>query len=187
MHMRTFTAIGACVLAATATIGAQQQTPPADKAAAAPQSDQAPITVAGCVQKETTVLKRDPAKGQIGEAGMGDEFVLTNSMLNPKPEAQPPAPAPGQPPAQPPVGTSGSVGNFGKVYRVTGDAESELKAHVGKRVEITGTFKQDADAKAELGAAGTSGRAISGDLTTANTPEIAITAVKVIPGSCQSN
>jgi hypothetical protein len=182
MHMRTLTAIGACVLAASATIGAQQQTPP-DKAAAAPQGEQTPITVAGCVQKETTVLKRDPAKGQIGEAGMGDEFVLTNAMLNPTPDAQPPA----QAPAQPPVGTSGSVGNFGKVYRVTGDAENELKAHVGKRVEITGMFKQDADAKAELGAAGTSGRAISGELTTSNTPEIAITAVKVIPGSCQSN
>jgi hypothetical protein len=187
MHMRTFTAIGACVLAATATISAQQQVPPADKAAAAPQSAPAAITVAGCVQEEKTVRKRDPAQGQIGEAGMGDEFVLTNSMLNPKADAPPPALPSAQPPAQPPVGTSGSVGNFGKVYRVTGDAENELKAHVGKRVEITGTFKQDADAKAELGAVGTSGRAIGGELTTANTPEITINAVKVIPGACQSN
>ena len=174
MRIQTLTAIGAFVLAATAAIGAQQQSSP-DPAAAAPQAPQTPITVAGCVQKEATVLKRDPAKGEVGDVGMGDEFVLTNSQLNPAPDAPPPA-----------VGTSGSVGNFGKVYRVTGDKEAALKASVGQRVEITGTFKQDVDAKAELGAAGTGGRAIAGELTTANTPEITISAVKVLPGACKS-
>jgi hypothetical protein len=173
MRIQTLTAIGAFVLAATGAIGAQQQSSP-DPAAAAPQGPQTPITITGCVQKETTVLKRDPAKGEVGDVGMGDEFVLTNSQLNPAPDAPPAA------------GTSGSVGNFGKVYRVTGDKEAALKASVGQRVEITGTFKQDADAKAELGAVGTSGRAIAGELTTANTPEITISAVKVLPGACKS-
>ena len=174
MRIQTFTTIGAFVFAASAAIGAQQQNPP-DKAAAAPQGEQTPIVVAGCVQKETTVLKRDPAQGEVGAAGMGDEFVLTNSQLNPTPDVPPAA------------GASGSVGNFGKVYRVTGEKEAELKASVGQRVEITGTFKQEADAKAELGAIGTSGRAIPGELTTANTPEITISAIKVVPGACKSN
>ena len=174
MRIQTFTTIGAFVFAASAAIGAQQQNPP-DKAAAAPHAEQASIVVAGCVQKETTVLKRDPAKGEVGDAGMGDEFVLTNSLLNPTPDAPPT------------VGTSGSVGNFGKVYRVTGDKEAELKVSVGQRVEITGTFKNDADAKAELGAVGTAGRANPGGLTTANTPEITISSVKVLPGACKSN
>jgi hypothetical protein len=133
------------------------------------------ITVAGCVQNETAVLKRNPAAG---DAGMSDEFVLVQATLNPRPATdQPPADAP-------PVGTSGAPGNFGKVYRVTGDKETDLKAYAGQRVEITGAFKKAEDAAAELGAVGTSGRVVTGDLTPANTPEITITAIRPLPGSC---
>ena len=135
------------------------------------------ITVSGCVRNETAVLKRSPIAGEVG---MTDEFVLTNSLLNPK------ASATDQPatPADAPVATSGSLGSFGKVYRVTGDKENELKAFVGQRVEISGRFKHDEDAKVELGAVGTSGRVVAGELTPANTPEITITAIKPIAGAC---
>jgi hypothetical protein len=165
----------ACGLAVAA------QTPASTTPAATDQATTtASITVTGCVMPETSVLKRDPAAGAVG---MGDEFVLTHAKLNakasgtdqPQPETQPPADAP--------VGTSGSPGNFGKVYRATGDKESELKALVGQRVEITGAFKNDADAKAEL-AVGTSGRLVTGIPTTENTPEITITAIKPVPGAC---
>lgn len=132
------------------------------------------ITVAGCVQSETAVLKRNPAAG---EAGMGDEFVLVQATLNPRPATNQTADAP-------PAETSGAPGNFGKVYRVTGDKEAELKAYAGQRVEITGAFKKAEDAAAELGAVGTSGRVVTGELTTANTPEITITAIRPVPGSC---
>jgi len=162
---------------AGATVGAQQSQAPTSGARA---DDQATITVTGCVQKETTVLKRSPVPG---EMGMTDEFVLTHAMLNPATKATD-MPNPETPPASPPVGTAGSPSNLGKVYRVTGDKESELKAQVGQRVEITGTFKKDEDAKAELGATGTSGRAVSGELTKANTPEITISSIKPVAGSC---
>jgi hypothetical protein len=132
------------------------------------------ITVAGCVQSESAVLKRNPAAGDVG---MTDEFVLVEAALNPRPATDQPAEAP-------PVGTSGSPGNFGKVYRVTGDKETELKAYAGQRVEITGAFKKADDAAVELGAVGTSGRVVTGDLTPANTPEITITAIRPVPGSC---
>jgi hypothetical protein len=128
------------------------------------------ITVAGCVQNETAVLKRSAVAG---DAGMSDEFVLIQAQLNPKPK----------PAADAPAGTSGPPGSFGKVYRMTGDKEKELKALAGQRVEITGTFKREADAKAEL-AAGAGGRLVTGALTTDNTPEITITAIKPVAGSC---
>jgi hypothetical protein len=139
------------------------------------------ISVTGCVQKETSVLKGNPVASAMG---MSDEFVLTNtalhrgttSMVEPTPDTQPP-------PAEP-VGTSGSASNFGKVYRVTGDKENELKPYVGQRVEIAGTFKHDEDAKAELGTVGTSGRSITGEITKANTPEITISSIHPVAGSC---
>jgi hypothetical protein len=179
MRMRSFPGwIGMLVLASAATIGAQQS--PADKTGPAAEGQKPPITVAGCVQKERSVLKRAPAAGQIGEIGLTDEFVLTNVRLNPKPMDEP------NPEALPPAGTSGSLGNFGKVYRVTGDKENELRAHVGQRVEISGTFKREDDAKTELSTVGTSGRVVTGELTTANTPEITITSVKPVAGLCSS-
>jgi hypothetical protein len=178
--------IAAAVLSCATAIGAQTPGAPASPATG-DQSGSPAITVSGCVQPETSVLKRNPAAGEVG---MSDEFVLTkaalktasSSMEKPPAGAEPPAGAP--PPAAEPVGTSGSASNFGKVYRVTGDKESELKTYVGQRVEITGAFKDEADAKTELSAVGTSGRAVTGELTPQNTPEITITAIKPIAGSC---
>src|SRR5258708_6322734 len=113
MRIRTFTAwVAGLVLGNAAAIGAQQT--PLDKIGSTAEGPKPSITVAGCVQKEPSVLKRNPAAGQISEIGLTDEFVLTHAQLNPKPMDEP------NPEAQPPVGTSGSLGNVGKVYRVTG-------------------------------------------------------------------
>ena len=160
-------------LACGLTAVAQSSTPPQSTPpqTTAPQAAPASaVTVAGCVQAENLVLKR---AGAVGDVGMGDEFVVTHVKLNPA--AQPAEPAPDAP-----VGTSGSA--FGKVYRVTGDKESELKPYVGQRVEITGAFKNETDAKAELASIGKGDK--PGELTPANTPEITITAIKPVSGSC---
>jgi|SRR5262245_26435570 len=152
----------------------------AQQAADTQKSEAGPITVSGCIQKENSVLKKNPISANVG---MSDEFVITNATLKkdqaaaePKSEAEPPASAP--------VGTSGSASNFGKVFRLTGQQEQDLKAFVGQRVEIAGTFKNDDDAKAELGAVGTSGRAVPGEPTVENTPEITVTSVKPVAGTC---
>jgi hypothetical protein len=156
--------VAAAWLACGLAIGAQA---PAEQKADQ-KSDAAAVTIAGCVQQEASVLKSG-APAQPGMGG-GDEFVLTRASLN-KGGASADKPTEPEPPAAP-VGTSGSLG---KVYRVTGDKEKDLKANVGQRVEITGTFKDEADAKA--GAA-------SGDPTAANTPEITILSIRPVPGSC---
>ena len=167
----------ACLSGVTA-IAAQS---PAAQTSPAASSNSPVITVIGCVQKETSVLKENPATAAVG---MGDEFVLTNSKLSTGAPSTDQPPAAAAPPAGEPVGTSGSASNFGKVYRVTGDKENELKTYVGQRVEISGAFKNEADAKTELSAVATSGRAVSGELTRANTPEITIVAIKPSTGSC---
>jgi hypothetical protein len=156
-----------------AVIAAQQQTP----TTTGQKSDQSDVvTVTGCVQPETTVLKRNAA---IGSMGMGDEFVVTNASLspsggdNPKPDAR-------TTPAET-AGTSSPAG-LGRVYRLTGDQEKALKSAVGQRVEITGRFKDKEKLKDELGAIGTSGR--TGEPTTENTPEIVIDSFKPTSGTC---
>jgi hypothetical protein len=89
------------------------------------------VTVVGCVQKASSVLKHNPAAGAIG---MDEEFVLTGAALNPGPGDEPKA----NPPEEA-VGMSGSLG-LGRVYRATGDRGKDLKPYVGQRVEITGVF-----------------------------------------------
>jgi hypothetical protein len=158
------TSFGAIAMLVTTT--ALAQTPQAQ-----PDPTQS-VTVTGCVRNEADVLKRPAAAGNVG---MGDEFVLTQSVI--QTAARPPAPPE-------PADASGSA--LGKVYRVTGDQEATLKSHLGHKVEIAGTFKSVADARTELGAIGTSGRppATAAEPTAMNTPEITINSIRMISETC---
>jgi hypothetical protein len=174
-------------LVVSAQAPAQQSSPP-PTAAPTETSDQqkdatgSPVTLNGCVLKESSVLKPGPVGTATMGAGMGDEYVLTQAKRGDatapleKPEAEA-APQPNEP-----VGTSGTENSFGKVYRLTGAKEEDLKNYVGQRVLIVGVFKHDEDAKTEAGAVGTGGR--PGELTAANTPEFAITSITPSTGSC---
>jgi len=160
MRSRLLSGAAAVVLAAGVTVAAQAPQAPEQKA----QKD-APgtLTVSGCIQKEADVLKKAP----MTNAAMGDNFVLTHATVPGATSADKPAP---ETPPSAAVGTTGSA-DLGKVYRLTGDKEKDLQPNIGKRVEITGTFKPDTNAK-------------SGQLTSASTPEIAIASIKVVEGSC---
>jgi hypothetical protein len=138
---------------------------------------QAPaITVSGCVQKESAVLKRAPV---VGNVGMDDEFVITfakaggadATAAEPKPDTEPPPQA---------TGTSGSASNFGTVYRLTGDKEKDLKSYLGQRVEITGSLKDKEKATDAMSSMGTSGK----DITPSNTAELTIDTIKPLSGAC---
>jgi hypothetical protein len=150
---------------------------PAQSPAQPPAQSAAPssiVSFVGCVQKESSVLKRNPVAANIG---MEDEFVLTFAK---------PAPAPGtdepKPEAKPETtATSGSPSNFGTVYRLTGDKEKELKSLVGQRVEISGSIKDKEKTTDALSSIGTSGKT---ELTPANTAEITIEAIRPASGSC---
>jgi len=144
-----------------------QPMPGAEKSAA---SDQA-FTAVGCVLKESSVLKKGAVGAAAESAGMGDEFVLAQAKVKDSTSA---GAATEKPESDTAVGTSGSAG-FGRVFRVTGDKENDLKNYVGQKVEIHGMFKNASDATAS---------APTGDLTEENTPEITITSVAPASGSC---
>jgi hypothetical protein len=175
-------------LIVSAQAPAQQSSPP-PTAAPTETSDQqkdatsSPVTLNGCVLKESSVLKPGAVGTATMGAGMGDEFVLTQAKMG---DASAPTEKPEADAAKPnePVGTSGAENNFGKVYRLTGEKENDLKNYVGQRVVIIGAFKHDEDAKTEAGAVGTSGR--PGELTAANTPEFTITSITPSTGSCSA-
>jgi hypothetical protein len=177
-------------LIASAQAPAQQSSPP-PTAAPTETSDQqkdatsSPVTLNGCVQKESSVLKSGAIGTATMGAGTGDEYVLTQASMGDTsaPTEKPDAGAAARP--NEPVGTSGTENEFGKVYRLTGEKEEDLKNYVGQRVVIIGAFKHDEDAKTEAGAVGTSGR--PGELTAANTPEFSITSITPSTGSCSAS
>jgi len=155
----------------SAQVPAQQPPQQPDQKPAATAGDT--IKVVGCVQKESDVLKRSAMATNVG---MSDEYVLTESKLNPSSTTEP------EPAAKPdePTGTSGTDAKFGKVVRVTGDKEKDLKEFVGQRVEITGAFKHESDANRTAG----SQKANPTDPTSTNTPEITIATISPASGSC---
>jgi hypothetical protein len=115
---------------------------------------------------------------------MGDEYVLIRATLKAKDAASEPPSAGGNPDKAEPESSEQASSNFGKVYRVTGDKESELKNYMGQRVEIVGSFKHPEDASREFGATGTSGRSPEGGYTKDNTPEITISSIAPASGTC---
>jgi hypothetical protein len=185
MNIKRTSFVAAAALAMTGAVGMAQQyppqTPPQTPTQARPQTPSetppqaASVTFAGCVQKESSVIKRSPVAGNVG---MDDEFVLTNSI--PALSADATAPKPDAAKPSEPTGTSGSVGNFGIVYRLTGDREKELKSFVGQRVEITGLLKDKEKMTDKMSSVGTSSK----DITPDNTAEITVDAIKPVSGSC---
>lgn len=159
--------IGAIVTAQQASTAAAQK----------PSGDAQTVTVTGCIQPETAVLKRTPVAGNIG---MGDEYVVTFATLNPGAGTDIPKADVQTPPPESP-GASAATG-FGKVYRLTGDQEKDLKGYVSQRVAIVGRFKDKDKMKDELSSIGTSGR--TGEPTPENTPEIVIDSFKPEAGAC---
>ena len=128
----------------------------------------------GCVQKESSVLKRNPVAANVG---MDDEFVITFAKAAVPGGDIPKSEVPPEPKA-----TSGSPGNFGTVYRLTGDKEKELKSLVGQRVEVSGSIKDKEKMTDALSSVGTSGKV---ELTPANTAEISIDSIRPLTGgSC---
>lgn len=108
------------------------------------ESQESTVTLVGCIQREADYRKvHERGRGGVVGTGLGsgDEFVLIN--------ASPAAAAPGA------VDCSSTAST--EAYELTGSREGDLKAFVGRAVQITGTMK-----KAEVKPVGTAG---SGDAT----------------------
>src|SRR5262245_22374270 len=104
------------------------------------ESPATPVTLIGCVQRESDYRKAHDIKRGGGlnmGIGDGDEYVLINATRV----------SPGSAPAS--MGADCSSSASGEAFEITGKGEEQFKAFVGKRVEVSGTQK-----KAKLGANG---------------------------------
>jgi len=122
---KSFLTIAALVGASTLTINAQTpqtQPPPrpAPPAAAAAATDQAVLTIRGCLKEEKDVPGLKPNVAE--RAGITEDYVLTNAKMAPN-------------------STVSGIG-VAPTYEVEGIAEAELKKHINHEVELTGTITQ---------------------------------------------
>lgn len=116
-------------------------------------STNATMTLVGCLIHESDYRKAHGlGKGAIGGLGLGDEFVLVDATEVPAANATA-APSAGESPSRPASSSSATcteTGN-GKAYRMTGKAEDQLKPFVGHRMQVTGQFDHERDAKTAAG------------------------------------
>ena len=121
------------------------------------------VTVTGCIRSEAEWRAAND-KGRGGAAGtgvgVGNEYVLTSASS----------------------GASSKAG-AGDTYELTGANEKLAAAHVGHRVEVTGTVKPgSATGGPTAGAPPRGTDVISKDL---QLQELEVTAVKMISADCQ--
>jgi hypothetical protein len=136
----------ASVFALTATVAAQNPTPqyppqnppPTKPTTRAPASQDTArmVTVEGCLMREADVPGRKPNVAE--RAGIAEDYILSSAKMI-KGSAPPPRAASTKP-GEAATGTSGTRGALA-MYEVEGIDEAELKKHVGRRVQIEGTFE----------------------------------------------
>jgi hypothetical protein len=130
-----------------------------------------PITLTGCVYREQDVPGRAPNVAE--RAGVLEDYILADV----KPASMPGA-----------TGTPGAVGTSGAashgMYKLELIADEQLKAAVGKRVEVTGRIDAEAgDSKSAASpAASPTDKAIGRDKV--NLAEFEVASMREVEGSC---
>ena len=122
------------------------------------------VTVEGCVMREEDVPGWKPNVAE--RAGMAEDYILTTTKM-----IKGAAPAPAQArPGETPTGTSG----LAAMYEIKGIDNEKLKQHVGRRVQIEGTF-EDVDPNRP-----TPDKATSAD----DLVELSGTSIRQVAGEC---
>jgi hypothetical protein len=129
------------------------------------------------VYKEKDVPGRAPNVAE--RAGVSEDYILA--------EVKTAESASGSAATSGPTGTSGTTAaHAGTMYKLEKIADEQLKAAVGKRVEVTGRI--DAEANDAAGSSGgapattKTDRAIGHDRV--NLPEFEVTSMRQVSGSC---
>lgn len=127
-------------LALTVSVAAQDPktqppTPrtPSTQDPARPQDQTRMVTVEGCLMREADVPGRRPNVAE--RAGITEDYILTSTKI-----VKGSAPRGGTArtrPGEQPTGTAGTQA----MYEVEGIDDERLKQHVGRRVQIDGTFE----------------------------------------------
>ena len=134
------------------------------------QASPTPTTLTGCVYQEKDVPGRAPNPAE--RAGVLEDYILA--------EISPAA-------AAKPTGTTGaSRPTTYSMYKLEKVADSELKAMVGKRVEVTGRI--DAEAKDTTGQPPSSAQTNKTDKVIGHDridlPEFEVTSIRAVSGTC---
>jgi hypothetical protein len=139
MHTRRIAGLIAATFVVSTTAFAQSENRPAT----GQQSQVSPnttMTLVGCLMRESDYRKaHNLGKGALGGVGLGDEFVLVDATDS------------SSAPAARSTSTTCTETGSGKAYRMTGKAEEQLKPFVGRRIEVTGQFDHERDAKTAAG------------------------------------
>jgi hypothetical protein len=167
MKRHTWTAAAFAV--ALGCVVATAQTPSTQSAAKSGDT----ITVVGCLADNTTPGSATGTSGTTTPSSTAGKFILNNATM-------------GSASGSSTAGTSGTStpssasSSMGKSYILEG-TESDLKTHVGHKVEITGTTT---DSSSSSAAATPSAPAGSGSM--ASPAHLRVTAVKMIASSCDA-
>jgi hypothetical protein len=128
---------GICALSISVSAQQQPAAQQQDQPSTAPsaQAEEANVTVEGCLVREQDVPGRQPNVAE--RAGVMEDYILTHAKVTKgsAPQAQAAEARPDQP-----VGTAGTLA---PMYDVKGLADDRLKALVGKRVQVEGTFADE--------------------------------------------
>jgi hypothetical protein len=147
MSRKFFGSALAGALALSASVAAQnpQTQPPSTPTTQDPgrTQDQARMaTVEGCLMREADVPGRRPNVAE--SAGVAEDYILTSTKM-----VKGSAPAGGTTAQTRPGDTpTGTAGTLGAMYEVEGISDDQLKQHIGRRVQIDGTFENVDRAKA---------------------------------------
>lgn len=169
----TVALVATAALAGTqASLGAGQgQDPPPPRPTAQAPAATAPqpaTTLVGCLYREDQIAGRKPNIAE--RAGVLEDYILADATM---PSGQPKAGA-----APQATGTSGASPASGNTYKVEGPADEQLKALVGKKVEVSGRI----DPEGGPGGKPREDRSLSPDQI--NLPEFEASSIKEVAGTC---
>jgi hypothetical protein len=163
------------VVSAQSPQGAGQQAPaaqtPATQKPATPAAagTQATTTLVGCLYREEQIPGRKP--NVVEKAGILEDYVLADATI-----AGAKTPASSTPGA---TGTSGKSPSTGSLYKVDGPPDEQLKALVGKRVEVTGRI--DPEGGSPAGGPSADKGPGPDDI---NLPDIQASSIREVSGTC---
>jgi hypothetical protein len=167
-------------MAAQTPSGSQAPATSASQPSAA--ADKGTTVLTGCVYREKDVPGRAPNVAE--KSGVLEDYILADV----KPSASASA---GSSTGTSGTGTSGTTGTSGAatgksgaMYKLEKIADEQLRAAVGKRVEVTGRIDAEStDAKSATGASTTPTESAVGR-DAVNLPEFEVSSMKQISGSC---
>lgn len=169
-----FAVMGAIAVANAQTPAQGQQPTPTPTEPQATSPAQAGTTkLFGCVYNERDIPGRSPNVAE--QAGVLEDYILAEVSMTNEPSAAPSATP----------GATGTAGTAHKMYKLEKAPDEQLKAMVGKRVEVTG--KIDAEA-GDTKPAGTPGAPPQADKSAGpdkiELPEFEVTSIREATGTC---